>query len=72
AQVLSLIIAFLLVTYVKVVIGELAPKSFAIQKAERITLLSARPMILFYKLMFPVIWLLNHSARLKVYMFGLK
>ncbi|MSE06910.1 DUF21 domain-containing protein, partial [Lactobacillus salivarius] len=64
AQVLSLIIAFLLVTYVNVVIGELAPKSFAIQKAERITLLSARPMILFYKLMFPFIWLLNHSARL--------
>lgn len=32
AQVLSLIIAFLLVTYVNVVIGELAPKSFAIQK----------------------------------------
>ncbi|AVB08349.1 MULTISPECIES: hemolysin family protein [Bacillus] len=72
AQVLSLIIAFLLVTYVNVVIGELAPKSFAIQKAERITLLSARPMILFYKLMFPFIWLLNHSARLITAMFGLK
>ncbi|MCY8505947.1 hemolysin family protein [Bacillus atrophaeus] len=69
---LSLVIAFLLVTYLNVVIGELAPKSFAIQKAESITLMFAKPMIWFYKIMFPFIWVLNQSARLITGMFGLK
>ncbi|MED1543251.1 hemolysin family protein [Bacillus inaquosorum] len=69
---LSLVIAFLTVTYLNVVIGELAPKSFAIQKAESITLMLAKPLIWFYKIMFPFIWLLNHSARLITGLFGLK
>ncbi|MCY8335619.1 CNNM domain-containing protein, partial [Bacillus spizizenii] len=51
---------------------ELAPKSFAIQKAESITLMLAKPLIWFYKIMFPFIWLLNHSARLITGAFGLK
>ncbi|PFO07988.1 hypothetical protein COJ85_04765 [Bacillus sp. AFS076308] len=69
---LSFILAFVVVTFIHVVAGELAPKTFAIQKAEQITLWFAKPIILFYKLMFPFIWLLNHSARLLVGMFGLK
>ncbi|KML28369.1 MULTISPECIES: hemolysin family protein [Priestia] len=71
-HILSFIIAFALVTFVHVVVGELAPKTFAIQKAETVTLLFARPLILFYKIMFPFIWLLNGSARLLTGMFGLK
>jgi len=69
---LSLILAFLVVTFINVVVGELAPKTFAIQKAEQITLGFAKPIIWFYKLMFPFIWVLNHSARLLVGIFGLK
>nr|WP_295973438.1 hemolysin family protein [uncultured Bacillus sp.] len=71
-SVLSIVIAFSIMTFLHVVVGELAPKTVAIQKAERITLMTARPLILFYKLMFPIIWLLNGSARLISGIFGLK
>jgi CBS domain containing-hemolysin-like protein len=69
---ISLVVAFALVTFIHVVVGELAPKSVAIQKAEEVTLLFAKPIILFYKLMYPFIWSLNHSARVLVGIFGVK
>jgi CBS domain containing-hemolysin-like protein len=71
-SVLSLSFAFALVTFLHVVVGELAPKTLAIQKAELITLLFARPLIWFYRLMYPFIWALNGSARLITSLFGLK
>mgnify|MGYP003440262637 CR=1 FL=1 len=71
-HILSFIIAFSLVTFLHVVVGELAPKTIAIHKAETITLLVAKPLILFYKMMFPFIWVLNGSARLVTKMFGLE
>ncbi|MCY8370689.1 hemolysin family protein [Bacillus haynesii] len=71
-HILSFLAAFLSITYLNVVIGELAPKTIAIQKAEAVTLLFAQPMIWFYRIMFPFIWLLNHSARMITSLFGLK
>ncbi|RTR28406.1 HlyC/CorC family transporter [Robertmurraya yapensis] len=71
-HILSFGIAFALVTFLHVVIGELAPKTAAIQKAEEVTLLFAKPIILFYKIMYPFIWFLNGSARVLVGLFGLK
>ncbi|WP_394555550.1 hypothetical protein C1N61_29435 (plasmid) [Priestia aryabhattai] len=71
-HILSFGIAFIVMTYLHVVIGELAPKTFAIQKAEAATLLFAPAIILFYKAMYPFIWVLNGSARLLVGLFGLK
>jgi len=71
-HVLSFAIAFALVTFLHVVVGELAPKTVAIQKAEAVALACAPPIIVFYKVMFPFIWFLNGSARLLVGMFGLK
>jgi len=71
-QVLSVGFAFAAITFLHVVVGELAPKTLAIQKAEWITLLVARPLVLFYKVMYPVIWLLNGSARITTKFFGLK
>jgi len=68
----SLILSFAIVTFIHVVVGELAPKTFAIQKAETVTLLFARPMILFYKIMYPFIKALNSSARFVAGLFGLK
>ena len=69
---LSVAIAFTAITFLHVVIGELAPKTFAIQKAETITVLFAKPLIAFYKVMYPFIWTLNTSARLVTKLFGLK
>ena len=71
-SVLSFAIAFIIITFLHVVIGELAPKTIAIQKAEEITLLLAKPLIWFYKLMYPFIWLLNGSARQVIRLFGFK
>lgn len=72
SSILSFIIAFSSVTFLHVVVGELAPKTVAIQKAEAVTLIFARPMIIFYKIMYPFIKTLNGSARLILSLFGLK
>ncbi|KIO64167.1 hypothetical protein B4166_2885 [Caldibacillus thermoamylovorans] len=72
SHLLTITIAFLIMTFLHVVVGELAPKTVAIQKAEEITLLVSRPLILFYKIMYPLIWVLNGSARLITKAFGLK
>ncbi|MBS4212261.1 MULTISPECIES: hemolysin family protein [Neobacillus] len=71
-KILSISIAFGTITFLHVVVGELAPKTLAIQKAEWITLKVARPLILFYKIMYPFIWVLNGSARIISRIFGLK
>jgi len=71
-HILSVTLAFLIVTFLHVVVGELAPKTWAIQKAEQVTLFASRPLILFYKVMYPFIWLLNGSARLLTRLVGLK
>jgi CBS domain containing-hemolysin-like protein len=67
----SIVLAFLIVTFLHVVIGELAPKTFAIQKAERITVMFSPFLIWFYRITYPFIWLLNHSARMITKTFGL-
>ena len=56
---LAFAIAFSLITILHIVLGELMPKSLAIQNAERVTLWTAMPLHLFYRLMYPMIWLLN-------------
>lgn len=72
SHITSLVIAFAAITFLHVVLGELAPKTLAIQKAEVVSLATARPLIMFYKIMYPFIWALNGSARLTTRMFGLK
>ncbi|MDZ5470148.1 hemolysin family protein [Bacillus sp. 31A1R] len=72
SHILSFGIAFAFITFLHVVVGELAPKTIAIQKAEEVSLLFARPLIFFYKLMFPFIWILNGSARILVGLVGFK
>ncbi len=64
--------AFAIATFLHVVVGELAPKTVAIQKAEKVTLIFARPIMIFYKVLFPFIWFLNGSARLLIGLFGMK
>ncbi|MCM2533781.1 hemolysin family protein [Neobacillus pocheonensis] len=71
-HVLAIGSAFAVITFIHVVVGELAPKTLAIQKAETVTLVMSRPLILFYKIMYPIIWVLNGSARITTSIFGLK
>jgi CBS domain containing-hemolysin-like protein len=54
--------AFLVITFLHIVLGELAPKSIAIGAPERVSVILARPMMLFSRVMSPFITLLNVSA----------
>jgi CBS domain containing-hemolysin-like protein len=59
---ISFAFAFSLISFLHIVIGELAPKSLAIRNPEQIGLLCALPLYGFYWLMYPAIRLLNASA----------
>lgn len=72
STVLSYAIALSLITFLHVVIGELAPKTLAIQYAEKMTLLLAGPLYWFGKIMYPFITALNNSARVLLKLFGVK
>lgn len=54
--------AFLVITYLHVVFGELAPKTIAIQRAEKFSCLTAKPMKFFYYLFLPGILVFNGSS----------
>ena len=71
AHSLAVAIAFAIITFLHIVVGELAPKSFAIQRAEETTLAVALPMRLFHFLFYPAIWMLNAVAGWVLRVFGL-
>ncbi len=61
-QAVSFGLAFSIITFLHIVIGELAPKSLAIQKALGTTLFISYPLQLFYIVFKPIIWALNSLA----------
>ncbi len=69
---LAFAIAFSFITVLHIVLGELAPKTLAIRKSEKVTLLTALPLEVFYRIMYPFIWLLNGTANLLLRMFGIE
>lgn len=68
---IALPIAFLIITILHIVFGELAPKSLAILRPEQTTLFISYPLQFFYLICRPFIWLLNGFANLILRMFGL-
>lgn len=68
----SITAAFLLISVLHIVLGELAPKSLAIRKPEATSLWVAFPLYVFYKLTYPAIWLLNHAANWILRLFGIE
>ncbi len=72
SSVASYAIAFILVTFLHVVVGEMAPKTLAIQFSERLTLLLSPPLYWFGKIMYPFIWALNGTSRVILRGFGVK
>jgi len=61
-NVISFALAFGVITYLHIVVGELAPKYLSIQRALPLALWCAYPLHLFYRLMYPFIALVNGSA----------
>ena len=70
ASVISYGISLAVVTYLHVVIGEMAPKTLAIEFSEKATMLLAAPLYWFGKVMYPFIQVLNGTSRLFLRMFG--
>lgn len=68
----SYVIALAIVSYLHVVIGEMAPKTLAIQFSEKVTLLLAPPLYYFGKLMYPFIQALNGTSRFLLRAVGVK
>ncbi|RVU01853.1 HlyC/CorC family transporter [Mucilaginibacter limnophilus] len=58
----SHVVAFLFITVLHIVFGELAPKSIAIQKSVRTVMTVSVPLKVFFVIFRPFIWLLNGFA----------
>jgi CBS domain containing-hemolysin-like protein len=66
------ITAFAIITFLHIVLGELAPKSVALIMPEKVSRWVARPLILFSKVMYPFVWFMNGAANLLLRMFGIE
>jgi len=65
-------IAFLIITTLHIVLGEQAPKLFGLARAEKVGMLTALPMQIFYKTFKPFIHALDWASAKTVNLFGLK
>ena len=72
SHVVAIAIAFALISAMHIVLGELAPKSLAIQRALPTALLVAYPLHLFYRIMYPFIAVLNATGNLLISAIGLR
>ncbi len=72
AHQIALPTAFVMVTFMHIIFGEIAPKSIAIQFPMKSTLFISVPLNLFYKLFSPFIWLLNECANLVLRSIGIQ
>src|SRR5262249_43242585 len=70
AHSIAIAIALAMITYLHLVLGEYAPKALAIEKAEWISMATARWMELFYQTFKPFIWLINVSGIKFLKLFG--
>src|SRR3984957_11782718 len=61
AHTIAIVFAFATITYFEVLLGELVPKSLALQRAERIALAVAGPMDVFIRMTRPAVRLMNGS-----------
>lgn len=71
AHTVSFIIAFSLITFLHIVFGELAPKTMALELSEKVSMIIALPLQLFYKLFYPFIRVLDWTGTKTVRIFGL-
>ena len=62
ATVLAVLLAFLVITFLHVVVGELVPKGIALSYSERVALAVSAPVRLFFFVFKPLIWVLQRSS----------
>ena len=69
---ISAIIAFTVITFLEVVVGELMPKAIALQRAESIALVVAQPTRLIGRIFSPFIWVVNGTGNFLLRLMGLE
>ena len=69
---ISFALAFTLITSFHIILGELTPKSMAIANSEKILLSIALPMLIFWKVMYPFVIMLNVTANFVSHHLGLQ
>jgi putative hemolysin len=67
---IAIVIAFSLITYLHVLLGELVPKTLALQRSEQIALAVAAPMEAFLTIARPVLFFMRQSGSLVLRVFG--
>ena len=72
AQTVSFILAFAIVTYLHVTLGELVPKAVALTKNESTALWVALPVEAVYVVTYPLVWFLQKSANTFTSLFGIQ
>jgi CBS domain containing-hemolysin-like protein len=72
AHTVAVVASLAAITFLHTVLGELVPKSMAIQRTEPVALWTASPLRFFSGVMFPVIWVLNGASRIVLRLFGLR
>ncbi len=70
AHTIAIVVAFILITYFTVVLGEVVPKSVALQRADRVALAVAAPMDFFMTVARPFLRVISASARFVLRRFG--
>lgn len=69
--IISFIVAFTIISFLHIVLGELVPKSLAIRQSERVSIWTAIPLYSFYWLMYPAIYILNMCSNFILKVAGL-
>ena len=72
AATVSFILAFAIITYLNVVVGELVPKAIALEKAERVAVAVAIPITWIQRIGAPLVWLLQSSASMLLKPLGIR
>jgi CBS domain containing-hemolysin-like protein len=72
AHLSAIAIAFAAITFLHIVLGELMPKMIALDRAEVLALMAARPLELFAKVFRPLLWVFNKTGAKLGRLFGLK
>jgi putative hemolysin len=72
ATALAIALAYLILTFFHVVIGELVPKAVALQHAEGTALWASAPVRAFFTVAQPLIWILERSTELVLKLFGVE
>lgn len=72
AETIATIIAFALITFGTLILGELVPKGIALQRTEGTALWTILPLNLFQRLTRPLVWLINRTGNLILRLVGLR